>query len=141
MTDKVTPFLWFDNNAEEAARFYVSLFPRSAITSSSPMSVTFELDGRPYFALNGGPTYRLSPAFSLYVSCKDQAEIDHFWNALLSDGGEPSRCGWLVDRFGLSWQVIPEELPRIISNPRGLQAMLEMTKIDLAALRAAIRID
>jgi len=139
MTDKVTPFLWFNNNAEEAARFYVSLFPRSAITSSSPMSVTFELDGRPFFALNGGPTYRLSPAFSLYVSCKDQAEIDHFWNALLSGGGEPSQCGWLVDRFGLSWQVIPEELPRIISDPRGLQAMLKMSKIDLAALRASIQ--
>ena len=139
MTDKVTPFLWFNSNAEEAARFYVSLFPNSAITSSSAMSVTFELDGRPFFALNGGPTYQLSPAFSLYVSCKDQAEIDHFWNALLSGGGEPSRCGWLVDRFGLSWQVIPEELPRIISDPRGLKAMLGMSKIDLAALRASIQ--
>jgi len=137
MTDKVTPFLWFDSNAEEAARFYVSLFPRSAITSASPMSVKFELDGRPFFALNGGPSYQLSPAFSMYVSCKDQLEIDHFWSALLSGGGEPSRCGWLVDRFGLSWQVIPEELPQLISDPRGLQAMLAMTKIDLAALRRA----
>lgn len=140
MSNKVTPFLWFDSNAEEAARFYVSLFPRSKITSASPMSVTFELDGRPFFALNGGPTYQLSPAFSMYVSCKDQAEIDHFWNALLVDGGEPSRCGWLVDRFGLSWQVIPEELPQLISNPRGLQAMLGMTKIDLAALRASTQL-
>ena len=138
MTNKITPFLWFDDKAEEAARFYVSLFPRSAITSASPMSVAFELEGRPYLALNGGPSYRLSPAFSLYVSCKDQAEIDHFWKALLSDGGEPSRCGWLVDRFGLSWQVIPEELPQLISDPRGLQSMLEMNKIDLAALRASI---
>lgn len=137
MTDKVTPFLWFNDNAEEAARFYVSLFPRSAITSSSPMSVTFELEGRPFFALNGGPTYQLSPAFSMYVSCKDQSEIDHFWNALLSGGGKPSRCGWLVDRFGLSWQVVPEELPGIISDPRGLQAMLKMSKLDLAALRAS----
>jgi predicted 3-demethylubiquinone-9 3-methyltransferase (glyoxalase superfamily) len=139
MSNKVTPFLWFDSNAEAAARFYVSLFPGSKITSTSPMSVTFELEGRPYFALNGGPSYRLSPAFSMYVSCKDQAEIDHFWSALLSDGGEPSRCGWLVDRFGLSWQVIPEELPRLISDPRGLQAMLKMTKIDLSALRASVQ--
>jgi len=140
MSNKVTPFLWFDSNAEEAARFYVSIFPHSKITSASPMSVTFELDGRPFFALNGGPTYQLSPAFSMYVSCKDQAEIDHFWSALLADGGEPSRCGWLVDRFGLSWQVIPEELPQLISNPRGLQAMLGMTKIDLAALRASTQL-
>jgi len=140
MTDKVTPFLWFDSKAEEAARFYVSLFPNSKITSASPMSVTFELDGRAFFALNGGPSYQLSPAFSMYVSCKDQAEIDYFWDALLRDGGEPSRCGWLVDRFGLSWQVIPEELPQIISDPRGLQAMLKMTKLDLAALRGSIRV-
>jgi len=139
MTDKVTPFLWFDSKAEEAARFYVSLFANSKITSASPMSVTFELDGRAFFALNGGPSYQLSPAFSMYVSCKDQAEIDYFWDALLSDGGEASRCGWLVDRFGLSWQVIPEELPQIISDPRGLQAMLKMTKLDLAALRGSIR--
>ena len=140
MTDKVIPFLWFESNAEAAARFYVSLFPSSKITSASPMSVTFELDGRPFYALNGGPTYQLSPAFSMFVSCKDQAEIDHFWTALLADGGKPSRCGWLVDRFGLSWQVIPEELPRIISDPRGLQAMLKMTKLDLAALRGSIRV-
>jgi len=139
MTDKVTPFLWFDSKAEEAARFYVSLFANSKITSASPMSVTFELDGRAFFALNGGPSYQLSPAFSMYVSCKDQAEIDYFWDALLRDGGEPSRCGWLVDRFGLSWQVIPEELPQIISDPRGLQAMLKMTKLELAELRASIR--
>ena len=139
MTDKVIPFLWFESNAEEAARFYVSLFPSSKITSASPMSVTFELDGRPFYALNGGPTYQLSPAFSMFVSCKDQAEIDHFWTALLADGGKPSRCGWLLDRFGLSWQVIPEELPRIISDPRGLQAMLKMTKLELAELRASIR--
>jgi predicted 3-demethylubiquinone-9 3-methyltransferase (glyoxalase superfamily) len=143
-THKVTPFLWFEDQAEAAAKFYVSLFPRSRITSIArrgrkAFTVSFELDGTPFVALNGGPHFKLTPAFSLFVSCRDQREIDSLWKKLLRGGGEPSRCGWLVDRFGLSWQVIPEQLPALVSDPRGMAAMLAMEKIDLAALRAAVR--
>jgi predicted 3-demethylubiquinone-9 3-methyltransferase (glyoxalase superfamily) len=151
---KITPFLWFDNQAEEAANFYVSIFKNSRIgeisrygeagpgPSGSAMVVAFELDGQAFNALNGGPVFSFSEAVSFQVDCADQAEVDHFWDRL-SDGGQTSQCGWLKDRYGLSWQIVPTALPRILSNPdpvkarRAMQAMLKMTRLDIAALEAA----
>jgi len=151
---KITPFLWFDNQAEEAANFYVSIFKNSKIgdisrygeagpgPAGSAMVVAFELDGQPFNALNGGPLFTFSEAISFRVDCQDQAEVDYFWDKL-SDGGQTSQCGWLKDRYGLSWQVVPTALPRILSNPdpvkarRATEAMLKMTKLDIAALEAA----
>lgn len=138
----VTPFLWFDDDALEAAKFYVSIFRGSKITSSSPMSVTFELAGQEFYALNGGPSYKLTPAFSMFVRVKTQKQVDELW-ARLTKGGKASRCGWLVDKFGLSWQIIPEALPRLMSDPdeeragRVVQAMLTMGKIDIKGLEKA----
>lgn len=152
---KVTPFLWFDSQAEEAARLYVSLFDNARIVdiarwsagapypAGSVMSVTFELDGREYIAFNGGPHFRLDEAVSMFVRCGDQAEVDRYWAALTADGGVPSQCGWLKDRFGLSWQIVPEALGRLLSEPDGgragrvMQAMMGMVKIDVAALEQA----
>jgi len=139
---RVTPFLWFDANAELAVRHYVRLFPRSRIVSiarrgKAAFTVEFVLDGQRFVALNGGPHYRLNAAFSLYVSCADQREIDRLWQAL-ARGGKPLRCGWLEDRFGLTWQIIPDALPALIRDPRGMAAMMTMQKIDLAALEAAV---
>ncbi|HEX2021501.1 MAG TPA: VOC family protein [Candidatus Thermoplasmatota archaeon] len=138
----VTPFLWFEKDAEEAARFYVSVFQGSRIVSASPMSVEFNLAGQDFYALNGGPTYKLTPAYSMFVRVKGQEEVDRLWETL-TEGGEPSMCGWLVDRFGLSWQIIPERLPQLLFHKdpevarRATQAMLRMTKIDVAALEEA----
>jgi predicted 3-demethylubiquinone-9 3-methyltransferase (glyoxalase superfamily) len=150
----VTPCLWFDGNAEEAAEFYVSLVPDSKVTEISRygpgmplpegmvMTVEFELAGSPYTALNGGPEFRFTPAISLQLPAADQDEIDRYW-ALLSEGGEPSQCGWITDRFGLSWQVIPEALPALMTDPDPVraraaqQALMKMSKIDLAELRQA----
>ena len=152
---KVTPFLWFDSQAEEAAKFYVSLVPNSRIVDvnywakgspfpeGSVMSAIFELDGRQYIALNAGPHYKLSPAFSLFVSCEDQAEVDRYWDALVADGGAASQCAWLTDKFGVSWQIVPKALGRLLSDTdsakagRAMQAMMQMTKIDVAALERA----
>jgi len=152
--NQITPCLWFDDQAEDAARFYVSVFRNSKIGAISrygegaplpkgtALVVAFELDGRPYTALNGGPAYKLSEAFSLQVDCGDQAEVDRYWNTL-GAGGRDSRCGWLTDRFGLSWQIIPTALPRLLADPdparaaRAMQAMLKMTKLDIATLEAA----
>ncbi len=139
----VTPFLWFDSKADEAARFYTSIFPDSRIIEVAPMTVTFELAGQRVMGLNGGPHYQLNEAFSLLVSCDTQAEVDHYWDALLAGGGTPSQCGWLKDRFGLSWQVIPKLLNELLGDPdqerarRVMQAMLAMVKIDSADLQAA----
>ena len=151
---KITPFLWFDTQAEEAVRFYVSLFPNSKIGSisryteagpmpaGSAMTVPFELDGMPMTALNGGPMYKFTEAFSLSAACEDQAEIDRLW-AALADGGEPGPCGWLKDRYGLSWQIVPKQMPELVggSDPekarRAMEAMFKMTKLDIAALEAA----
>lgn len=151
---RIVPFLWFNNQAEEAASFYVSLFPKSRITnvarygeagpgpSGSAMSVTFELDGREYHALNGGPVYKLTPAFSLFVNCESQAEIDALWDKL-APGGEIQQCGWLRDKFGLSWQIIPTKLLPMLQDKdpqrsgRVMEAMLRMKKIDLAGLERA----
>ena len=138
----ITPFLWFNSAAEEAARYYVSLFPNSKIRYVSPgpngaaMVVGFEIFGQPLTALNGGPTYKLTEAFSLMVSCSDQAEIDRLWRALC-DGGKPGVCGWLIDRFGLSWQINYEGLPRLMSGRNGskvMSAMRSMGKMDVARL-------
>jgi len=143
------PMLWFEDQAEQAAELYVSLFPNSSITrierypeglpgeAGTVMTVDFELDGARVSALNGGPTYTLSPAFSFVVGCQDQAEIDELWDALIDGGGEASQCGWLVDRFGTSWQIIPEDIGDLIKHPAAMEAMLGMQKIDLARLEEA----
>ncbi|MFY9341426.1 MAG: VOC family protein [Planctomycetota bacterium] len=139
----VTPFLWFEKDAEAAAKFYCSIFPDSRLVSASPMTVTFTLEGRTFMALNGGPHYRLTPAYSMFVSCQDQQEVDALWDQLLAGGGKESQCGWLVDRFGLSWQVIPTRLMELLGDPdagrrqRATAAMLKMQKIDVAALERA----
>jgi len=140
---KITPFLWFESEAAEAAAMYCEIFENSRVTSSSAMSVTFEVSGQRIMALNGGPHYKLNPAFSLFVSVETQAELDRIWEALLAGGGKPTQCGWLVDRFGLSWQVIPTALPRLMSDPdparagRAVQAMMGMVKLDIAGLEKA----
>ena len=146
---KVTTFLWFDGQAEEAARFYVSLFKGAEIVGTMPgpggkaMSATFRVDGQEFVCFNGGPHYKLNPAVSLFIDCADQAEVDELWGKFIASGAEPSRCGWLVDRYGLSWQVIPRKLMEVLTSPdrersgRAMQAMLKMEKIDVAALQAA----
>jgi predicted 3-demethylubiquinone-9 3-methyltransferase (glyoxalase superfamily) len=143
--NKITPFLWFDTQAEEAARFYVSVFKRSRIdqvtrtgagAKARAMSVAFTLEGQPFLALNGGPHFRFTPAISLFVDCKTQREIDTLWRKLTA-GGEESRCGWLTDRYGLSWQLVPSGLGDWIRHPAALQEMLTMGKLDIARLKAA----
>jgi len=151
---KITPFLWFDGNAEEAANLYVSIFKNSKILSVSrygesgpgpkgtAMSVTFQLDGQKFFALNGGPQYTFTPAVSFFVNCATQAEVDDLWEKL-SAGGEKNRCGWLKDKFGLSWQIIPSALGEMLQDKdpaksgRTMKAMLQMEKIDINKLRQA----
>jgi predicted 3-demethylubiquinone-9 3-methyltransferase (glyoxalase superfamily) len=144
----ISTFLWLDHQAEEAARHYVSIFERSRIVEvrgggGAVQSVTFELGEQRYVAFNGGPTYRLTPAVSIFVSVETQAELDRVWDRLLEGGGKPTRCGWLEDRFGLSWQVIPTVLGKLLGDPdraranRALQAMLAMQKLDIAALESA----
>jgi predicted 3-demethylubiquinone-9 3-methyltransferase (glyoxalase superfamily) len=140
---KITPCLWFDGRAREAADLYVSLFPRSKILAASAQVVEFSLDGQRFQALDGGPQYRFTEALSLSIACRDAEEVDHYWNGLLADGGEEGRCGWLKDRFGVSWQVVPDGLGELLSGPdrnragRALRAMMGMRKLDLAAMRAA----
>lgn len=140
----VIPFLWFEANAEEAAKFYCSLFQNSKIESASPQSVTFQLNGRSFMAINGGPHYKLSPAYSMFVSCQDQAEVDRLWDKLLEGGGKSMQCGWLTDRFGLTWQIIPTRLAELLNDPdparrgRAVAAMMKMVKIDIAALDRAV---
>ena len=151
---KITPFLWFDTQAEEAANFYVSVFPRSKILNvshylevgpglkGSVMTVEFELDGQRFIALNGGPEYKFTEAVSFTVQCKTQAEVDHFGDAL-GAGGEHGPCGWLKDKFGLSWQVNPGVLSEMLNDPdkkkanRVMEAMLKMKKIDIDKLKKA----
>ncbi len=145
---KITPFLWFDDQAEDAMNFYVSIFKNSRVLSVSPgpngraMSVTFKLDGQEFMALNAGPQFKFTEAISLFVSCETQAEVDELWGKLTS-GGEESRCGWLKDKFGLSWQIIPTALGELLGDEdpvkvgRVMQAMLKMNKIEIAGLRQA----
>lgn len=149
---QVRTCLWFDGVADEAARFYVSLIPGSALEGThggtpdgKPLLVNFHLAGTPYQGLNGGPRYTLSEAASVAVTTEDQAETDRLWAALTADGGREGRCGWCVDRFGLSWQVIPRQLPELLGGHdregagRATQAMFGMTKLELGALEAAYR--
>jgi len=151
---KITPFLWFDSQAEEAAKFYVSVFGNSRILKTvrygtagpgpagSVMTVVFELNGVQFTALNGGPLHRFSEAISFVVNCQSQAEVDTVWEKL-SAGGQPDRCGWVKDRYGLSWQVVPSVLPVLLGDPdaakaqRTMAAMLKMSKLDIAALEKA----
>jgi len=144
----ITPFLWFDTQAEEAMSFYASIFRRSKVLSvnrahGKVMSVQFELEGQAVMAFNAGPAFKFSEAISFFVGCETQEEIDDLWTRLLADGGTPSRCGWLKDKFGLSWQVVPKTLGGMLGDPdavksaRVMQAMLKMEKLDLAKLRQA----
>jgi predicted 3-demethylubiquinone-9 3-methyltransferase (glyoxalase superfamily) len=151
---KITTFLWFDGQAEQAVEHYISIFPDSRVTNvsrwgkgapapeGSVMSVSFELAGQGYMALNGGPQYKFTPAISLLVSCTSQDEVDRYWDRLL-EGGKPTACGWLDDKFGLSWQIIPTALFELMSDPdpakagRVGQALMTMVKIDIAELRRA----
>ena len=153
---KITPNLWFDGNAEEAAAFYASVFPDSRVDmllhspADSPagpagmvIAVEFTLAGQRFVGINGGPEFKFTEAVSFEVDCADQAEIDRYWNALTADGGKPVQCGWLKDKFGLSWQITPTSLPRMLADPdrekasRVMQAMLGMVKLDVAKLQAA----
>jgi len=151
---KIVPFLWFDTQAEDAARFYVSVFKNSSIENVSRftneegldqvMSVSFILDGQEYNALNGGPVFTFSPAISFFVNCEDQAEVDRLWNQL-SDGGEQQQCGWLKDKYGISWQIVPTVLGELLGDEDPVKAqnvmeeMLTMNKIDIAELQKAYR--
>jgi predicted 3-demethylubiquinone-9 3-methyltransferase (glyoxalase superfamily) len=154
---KITPFLWFDNQAEEAMNFYASIFKNSKIgkvtrygeagpgQKGSVMVASFELEGLEFTALNAGPRFKFTEAISLYVNCESQEEVDYFWSKLTADGGSESMCGWLKDKFGLSWQIIPSALPKLMSDPdrekanRVMQAMLQMKKIDVAKLEQAAK--
>src|SRR5262249_20698453 len=151
---KIAPCLWFDSNAEEAVNYYVSLFGNSSIdkvmrwsdigdNKGKVLAMDFTIEGRPFMALNGGPHFKFSEAVSFFVECKDQAEVDMFWDKLTADGGTPSQCGWLKDKFGLSWQIVPARLMQLMHDPdaakatRVTQAMMKMTKIDVATLEKA----
>lgn len=139
---KITPCLWFDGKAEEAANFYVSIFKDSKITGVTRMTVTFQLAGQDYIALNGGPQYKFTPALSLSVTCQTQEEVDAYWEKLTAGGAEV-QCGWLTDRYGVSWQIVPAMLGEVLGgadaagSSRAMQAMLTMKKLDIAALGRA----
>jgi len=151
---KITPFLWFDNEAEEAMNFYTSVFRNSKVGNvvrygdagpgpkGSVMVASFELEGLPFTALNGGPQFKFTEAISFHVACESQDEVDYFWDRL-SEGGSIQQCGWLKDKFGLSWQIVPTVLPKLLSDPdrekanRVMQAMLRMKKLDIAGLEQA----
>jgi predicted 3-demethylubiquinone-9 3-methyltransferase (glyoxalase superfamily) len=153
---KITPFLWFDGNAEEAVNFYISVFKNSKITSilrcgdagpgpkGSVLTVDFQLEGQDFIALNGGPMFKFNEAISFSVDCQTQQEVDELWEKLTADGGEPSRCSWLKDKFGVSWQIVPRILPQLLrdKNPetakRAMQAMMQMGKIDIQQLKDAV---
>jgi predicted 3-demethylubiquinone-9 3-methyltransferase (glyoxalase superfamily) len=145
---KITPFLWFASQAEDAMNFYASVFKNSKVLNvmrarGKVMSVTFELDGQKFMALNAGPQFKFTEAVSFFVDCDTQEEVDYFWNRLIDGGGAPSMCGWLKDKFGLSWQIIPRALGRMLNDKdpekskRVMNAMLQMTKIDIAGLQRA----
>ena len=154
MTNTITPFLWFNDKAEEAMNFYVSVFKNSKVLGvvrygdagpgpkGTVMTASFELNGQPFIALNGGPKFTFTEAVSFVINCQNQEEVDHFWDAL-SEGGRTDRCGWLKDRYGLSWQVVPTILPKLLQNTdpaksqRVMKAMLQMTKIDIKTLEQA----
>jgi predicted 3-demethylubiquinone-9 3-methyltransferase (glyoxalase superfamily) len=147
---RITPFLWFDSNAEEAVDFYVSVFKNSRRLSElrnvdgSPgpkggiLTISFELDGQRFTALNGGPSFKFTEAISFVVRCDSQQEVDEYWSKL-SAGGTEIQCGWLKDKFGLSWQIVPARLPELIKHPKAMQAMMKMKKLDIAELERAAR--
>jgi len=155
MSDKITPFLWFNGDAEDAVKFYTSIFRKSKIGKlarypeggpgkpGSVMTIEFRLEGQDYVALNGGPDFKFNEALSLVVNCKDQKEVDYYWDKLLEGGGKPVACGWLKDRFGLSWQVVPTDWVKLYAGKdkaraqRVFTAMMGMVKLDLAALQRA----
>jgi predicted 3-demethylubiquinone-9 3-methyltransferase (glyoxalase superfamily) len=153
---KIAPCLWFDGNAEEAAKFYVSLLPDSRIdkimrapadypggSAGTVLTVDFTLAGQQFMGLNGGPEFKFTEAVSFTIYCEDQAEVDRYWDALIAGGGAPVQCGWLKDRYGLSWQITPTILPKLMADPdpakarRVMEAMMKMVKIDVAAIEAA----
>ncbi len=152
---KITTYLWFDSNAEQAVEHYLTLFPGSRVTKlvrwgkggpgveGSILNIAFELAGQQFIALDGGPHFQFTPAISLFVSCESQQEVDTLWNRFLEAGGKPSQCGWLTDKFGLSWQIIPTRLVELMADPdpdrsgRVAKAMMGMVKIDIAALERA----
>ncbi|WP_109476409.1 VOC family protein [Paraburkholderia sp. C35] len=153
--DKISTCLWFDGNAEEAVRFYTGIFSNSGIgdithygdavpgKAGQVLTVTFHLEGREYVALNGGPQYPFTPAMSMFVKCESQEEVDRYWDALLEGGGKPVQCGWLTDRYGLSWQIVPTAMMKFLTDKdqaktqRAMQAMMQMVKLDVKALEAA----
>jgi predicted 3-demethylubiquinone-9 3-methyltransferase (glyoxalase superfamily) len=153
--DKITPFLWFDSQAEEAAKFYIAVFKNGRILKTvrfgdagpgpkgAVMTVAFEVNGQQFTALNGGPQFKFTPAISFVVSCETQGQIDALWGQLSADGGHEGRCGWVQDKYGLSWQIVPPVLPELLADPdplratRTMRAMMQMGKLDIAALRNA----
>ena len=147
---RITPFLWFDSNAEEAVEFYLSIFKDSRRISelrnpgNAPgpqggiLTIDFELDGVRFTALNGGPQYKFNPAVSFFIRCESQQEIDYYWDRLTDGGGEVA-CGWLYDKFGLSWQVVPANIAELVGNRKGMEAMMTMKKLDIAALEQAAK--
>ena len=148
-SSRITPFLWFDNNAEEAVAFYTSIFPNSrritelraasdtpAVPAGGVLTVSFELDGLRFTALNGGPAHAFNHSISFVVTCADQKEVDYYWSRL-TDGGQEVACGWLADRFGLSWQIVPAALPQLLRSRKAMQALMGMKKLDIAELERA----
>jgi len=139
---RITPFLWFDSNAEEAVEFYLTVFENSRRLDAMRkpdgpvVTIAFELDGQKFTAINGGPMFKFTEAVSFVVRCDSQQEVDDYW-AKLSAGGGQQQCGWVKDKFGLSWQVVPTRLPELIKNPKAMQAMMQMKKIDIGALERA----
>lgn len=138
MANPIYPCLWFDGQAKEAADFYCSIFKNSKISSENPMVVIFELDGKRFMGLNGGPHFKFNESVSFVVDCEDQQEIDYYWNKLLEGGGKESQCGWLKDKFGVSWQIVPTILGKLMSDPeksgRVMQAFMQMKKFDIEKL-------
>jgi predicted 3-demethylubiquinone-9 3-methyltransferase (glyoxalase superfamily) len=140
---KITPFLWFESQADEAAQFYVSVFKNAKLLHSDAISASVELEGQELHLFNGGPHFKLSPAFSLFVNCESQTEIDGYWEKLTADGGKESQCGWLEDKYGVSWQIAPSILVKYLTDPDPVKAgrvrdvMMPMQKLDLAALQRA----
>lgn len=138
MTNQIYPCLWFDGQAKEAADFYCSIFKNSKVTADNQMVVAFELNGQKFIGLNGGPKFKFNEAVSFVMDCETQEEIDHLWHALLANGGCEGNCGWLKDKFGVSWQIVPAILPKLLSNPdkaqNVMQAYMKMKKFDLEKL-------
>lgn len=139
----ITPFLWFDNNVPEAVAFYKSVFPNTKVETVNDFMATFELEGQRFNALNGGPKFKFNEAISFFVSVESQEEVDYFWNKLTADGGEESKCGWLKDKFGLSWQIVPTALGEMMrdgtpsQSHKVMEAMMKMVKLDIKTLKQA----